>query len=543
MDPVQLPPSHRGLILTDKHGIIQSCNMTAKHIMSSDTLVGRPIKLYAEKLHAEDGRLDKLDETLMITFGSGTLKNDLEQIFNQIDLKIFAFDLDGNTLYSNHAFSIAFPHQEKNIYSLFKNAQIALPALNVIKHARQSISTLINDGETNQIIQLTPIFSDSNQITFFMGTITEENNTQTLNHKIKQLQSEINQTKSKSHEHICATGKPFLQFNSPSMKELNALISNLVNKDITILILGPSGTGKSTFAKKIHDESLRNTKPFVTINCSALPENLIESELFGYEKGAFTGALTTGKKGLIEVANGGTLFIDEIGELPLYLQGKLLELLQDRTYRPVGSTEVKKADVRIIVATNKDLYRQVEEKSFRKDLYYRIAVAVINIPPLSEHPEDIIDLINLYSLHFNKKYELQVQFTREVKEMLCTYEWPGNIRELEHFIEFLTVRSYDGKVEKKDLPLEIIRHYETVKNAKSSTNTTALSISPHHLSHYEDSSLIDNLSLSYDEHLDRINSVLIKTYYDTFKSSYKVAEKLKISQSKAHRLIQKYCSK
>ena len=230
------------------------------------------------------------------------------------------------------------------------------------------------------------------------------------------------------------------------MERVDRIIGQVAKSDATVLITGPTGTGKEVAASEIQRRSLRHNKPFVQINCAAIPENLMEAELFGYEKGAFTGALKNGKVGLLEYANGGTVFLDEIGELPLALQPKLLRAIQERTVVRVGGLEAIPIDVRIIASTNRDLARQVEQGQFRENLYYRLNVIPLQMPALKERGEDIILLGKCFLEEFNEKYAKQVVLSESGWELLLNHPWPGNVRELRNFIERLVVLTEDGLV-------------------------------------------------------------------------------------------------
>ncbi|HWP83747.1 MAG TPA: sigma-54 dependent transcriptional regulator [Terriglobia bacterium] len=223
----------------------------------------------------------------------------------------------------------------------------------------------------------------------------------------------------------------------------------------TILIQGESGTGKDLIAKAIHYRSRRQDKPFVAVNCSAIPETLMEAELFGHEKGAFTDAKAM-KKGLFEVAHGGTLFLDEIGELSLFLQAKLLRVLEDQVIRRIGGVRDIQVDVRVIAASNRDLERAVREGHFRQDLYYRLAIISIYIPPLRERKEDILPLVDFFIDHYNRKFRKSIKgISEETRQLLQHYDWPGNVRELKNAIERAMILEEDAVLGTSYLPFAV----------------------------------------------------------------------------------------
>jgi two-component system response regulator AtoC len=242
---------------------------------------------------------------------------------------------------------------------------------------------------------------------------------------------------------------------SASMHEIVKVIERVSQTDANILITGESGTGKELIARTIHSRSLRSTKPFIPVDCAAIPENLLESELFGYEKGAFTGA-NTSRSGLFEAAQGGTLFLDEVGEIPMSMQVKLLRVIQERQVRPLGSNRFVSIDVRIISATNRDIKKSVTEGTFRDDLYYRLNVIHINVPPLRERKGDI----PILALYFLQKFA--VQYQKEIKvispdamEMLENYSWPGNVRELQNVMERAVILCDGDRISIRDIPKEV----------------------------------------------------------------------------------------
>lgn len=249
---------------------------------------------------------------------------------------------------------------------------------------------------------------------------------------------------------------------SPRMVEIFNLISRVAPSKAGILIMGESGTGKELIAKAIHYNSPRRNKPFVTINCSAIPENLLESEMFGHMKGSFTGAVAN-KLGLVETAHTGTLFLDEVGEIPISIQAKLLRFLQESEFRRVGGTDGKKIDVRIIAATNKRLEKEMESGVFREDLYYRLNVIRFRLPPLREREEDIPMLVD----HFLKKFALEQgkQITKASSlalQVLCNYSYPGNVRELENIIERCVTLEQSDQLTAENLPPKIVESCGTL---------------------------------------------------------------------------------
>lgn len=259
---------------------------------------------------------------------------------------------------------------------------------------------------------------------------------------------------------------------SKAIENAIVLAKQVAKSNASVLITGESGTGKEVFARAIHQVSGRNGS-FVPINCSAIPYNLLESELFGYVEGAFTGALKKGKPGKFELANGGTLFLDEIGDMPLEMQAKLLRVLQDSIITRVGSDKSISVDVRILAATNKDLQLLMSEEKFREDLYYRLNVVSILLPPLRERKIDIPDLVKDFVAEFSQKNLIpNIGITAEVMKYLTDYTWKGNIRELRNTVERLVILSPDGKISKDKLPEDILNHSDTGHDTdEESTNS------------------------------------------------------------------------
>lgn len=243
---------------------------------------------------------------------------------------------------------------------------------------------------------------------------------------------------------------------SKALLDAMTIAKQVSKTNASVLITGESGTGKEVFSRAIHEESGRKGD-FIPVNCSAIPSELLESELFGYVEGAFTGASRNGRAGKFELAHGGTLFLDEIGDMPTLMQAKLLRVLQDGIVYPVGSSKAIKVDARIIAATNKDLLNLMEEGKFREDLYYRLNVVSIIIPPLRERKEDIPELINTFILEFTEKNNInKMDITPDAMKILTDYQWKGNIRELRNTIERLVILSKDNRIHSENIPVQII---------------------------------------------------------------------------------------
>ena len=302
--------------------------------------------------------------------------------------------------------------------------------------------------------------------------------------------------------------------SSPEMEKIKNYAVRIAKSDSTVLIIGESGTGKELFAHAIHNNSRRNKEQFVAINCSAIPENLLESELFGYEDGAFTGAKKGGKQGLFESANGGTLFLDEIGEIPLHLQNRLLRVLQEQEIMRVGGNSILKIDVRIIAATNIDLKQQVAGGKFRKDLYYRLSILPLNLPPLRKRGNDVLEIFE----KFMETKKEKVNLSDNVKEYFLKYSWDGNIRELSNCGEYLINLGYDN-VEIDDLP-------ESMKN--KSVETAINNIDP---------SMTVLGTLKTESFNKDTATVILEILYDMAKQNRKIGRKQLSSQLREHNIF------
>ena len=271
--------------------------------------------------------------------------------------------------------------------------------------------------------------------------------TQALKKEVEHLRTEKKRTQ----------GSSKIIAESSHMESVLDMVSKVAKSDAaTVLVQGESGTGKELVARALHYDSSRSEQPFMAINCAAVPETLLESELMGHEKGAFTDAKNQ-KKGLFEMANGGTVFLDEIGDMPMGTQAKLLRVLEERSFRRIGGTKDIHVDIRIVAATNKELLQAIEEGGFRKDLYYRIQVIPIYLPPLRERPDDILPLAYHFVKHFNTEFGKTVKgFSRAAEKYLVEYEWPGNIRELRNVIERAIILESGDTLKLELLPREML---------------------------------------------------------------------------------------
>ncbi len=252
---------------------------------------------------------------------------------------------------------------------------------------------------------------------------------------------------------------------SETIRELVELVMSVAPTNITVLLTGESGTGKEIFARAIHKLSPRKNNPLISVNCGAIPEGLLESELFGHEKGAFTGAVST-KKGFFELADTGTIFLDEIGEMPIQTQVKLLRVLETGEFMRVGSGELRKVDVRVIAATNRDLGKMVQQKHFRKDLYYRLKAVTMYIPPLRERREDIPLLLKKFAEEVVKNERIEFAgFTDEAIEIMSRHNWPGNVRELRNFVETIIVLARGQRIDAQMVREQLLQYEEPVEVA------------------------------------------------------------------------------
>ena len=303
------------------------------------------------------------------------------------------------------------------------------------------------------LISSTPAFNDQGEIVLVVTNVRDMTELRDLQEKYRQTAALTERYQSEAEyvrKQVLASAD--LIVADTRMLALLEQVKRVAALDATVLLLGETGVGKEKIAKYIYKNSARKDERFLTINCGAISPTLIESELFGYERGAFTGANREGKMGLFEVADKGTVFLDEIGELPLEMQVRLLRVLQEQTVQRVGGTRDIPISVRVIAATNRDLEAMVREKTFREDLFYRLNVVPIRIPPLRERQADIPAFVEHFLAHFNQKYDTHKEFARDAVRAMLAYEWPGNVRELKNVVERAVILSGGQVIRPEDLP-------------------------------------------------------------------------------------------
>ncbi|MFA7149336.1 MAG: sigma 54-interacting transcriptional regulator, partial [Syntrophomonadaceae bacterium] len=449
----------------------------------------------------------------------GLREREMEAVIESMFDGLYVTDGQANTLRLNQGFEriMGITHQQcvgRNMADLVKEGVFSRSGtLAALAKGEQATLSLTASTGKEALVTSNPIYDDKGNIIMVVTNvrdITELNKLQRRLERVEGLQelykTELQQMKLVNSRNLVMT--------SAKMKELVNMVIRVAAVDSTVLIQGESGVGKDLIAEIIHSNSNYKGGPFIRVNCGAIPENLLESELFGYEAGAFTGASKTGKVGLFELARGGILFLDEIGELPLNLQVKLLRALQDKEIMRVGGVESIKVECRIIAGTNRNLMEMIDKGQFRLDLYYRLNVIPIMVPPLRERQEDIPVLMNYFINVFNEKYGMKKRLDNSVYNCLVEYSWPGNVRELENLMERLLVTSINNIITIKDLPANI---------QTGSTQT-------------EDGKRLIPLRQA----VENTERKLLENAFTRYRSSYQVAEVLEVNQSTVIRKAQKY---
>lgn len=398
-------------------------------------------------------------------------KKDFLNILEHLNEGIYVVDAQANTILVNSTYEKLSGLDRKdligrNMADLEKEGYISQSvSLLVLKNRKQvSLVQQINDRVEASVTGY-PIWNESMEIEKVITTINDVTQLNFASRKLERAQGMLDLQKNE----YAVTQKNFdhhLIFKSEKMRDLYRLIVQVAPYPTSILITGPTGTGKEVVSNAIQELSALNDAPFIKVNCGAIPYNLMESEFFGYDAGTFTGAKKEGKLGLLELAHGGTLLLDEIGEMQMDIQVKLLRVLQEKRVQRLGGSTSHEANFRLISSTNKNLPELIKEKKFREDLYYRIAVVKMAVPPLSERFDDVGELIHTFFDLFCDKYKLKKELSDRAYETLLHYHWPGNVRELKNTVENLIVSTPDKLIEVSSLPSHFIINDVEFSNLK-----------------------------------------------------------------------------
>lgn len=429
---------------------------------------------------------------------------------------VYISDRTGKTLKINNAY--------EKLTGLKREALIGRLVMDLVKDGEYDVvlnPEIVRTGKPKTMVQITkvgrrvildghPVFDQSGQVALVVTFVRDITSLTQMKEQLAYQQELISRYNEVQYFKKPAYSRKIIA-ESKAMQKLLNLLGIIAVTDATVLLLGETGVGKDILARNIHEKSARANHPFFKVDCASIPANLVESELFGYEAGAFSGANTKGKPGFFEMAHKGTLFLDEIGELPLPMQAKLLRVLQDQEIIRVGSTKIKKVDVRFIAATNRDLEAAVREGSFRSDLFYRLQVAVLKIPPLRNRREDILPLVRNFLQAFNAKYRKEVALSKDAETIFQNYGWPGNIRELENFVQSLIITNQKDSIEMGDLPNYML------PSAVSADN-----------------------NLSLNEIMANLERELLRKALDTHGSILDVAKYFKVDRTTIFRKIKKY---
>lgn len=462
-----------------------------------------------------------LDDLLIDAHETDKLNRALDAIIENSYDGIYITDQDGITLYTNSAIEriTGIPKEYyigKSVDQLIKRGILNASVTHKVVKLRRTVSVVQdNFAGKETLITGSPVFNAEGEIEQVVTNIRDLSDLNELMHELTKANELNNQYKQEIEKLRKITSKDGVVFVSDKMKMIYEIAERISDIDATVLILGETGVGKDVLARNIYNRSIRSKKgDFIKINCGAIPADLLESELFGYEGGAFTGANQKGKPGMFELAESGILFLDEVGELPLQLQVKLLRALQEREIQRIGGTKPKKIDVRIIAATNRNLSEMVKTGDFREDLFYRLNVIPITIPPLRERREDILALTDLFLTKANEQYKFSKEIDSRLKEYFYQHDWPGNVRELINIVERLVVLTDNRILSINDLPEE----YQLENRNQPNLNAT----------------------LTLKEAVERAEKEILTKAAQTYQTTYEIAEALESSQATIVRKLKKY---
>lgn len=453
-----------------------------------------------------------------------------EDVFDNMPDALYVLDDKGNMIYVNYAMIKKFdiPRDELLRYNVFDMYDDGLIDYVISKNVYEQKKEVVmcqkifnsHGKELMQMVSQMPILNDKGDIQYIIGVMRDMEELIGYYYDALNKYQTVKDIGSKRSD-----DNKLLVYNSPQMSDLIRILNNVAPTDANILVQGESGTGKEVLAEYIHQMSERRDKEMVRINCAAFPETLLESELFGYEKGSFTGALGSGKKGLIETADGSTLFLDEINSLPLALQGKILRTIETKMVQRIASDRPKKIDFRLIAATNEDLSECIKKKTFRADLYYRLNVIPAIIPPLRDRPSDIEPLIEYFLNKYCKKYGKEKTFGPEAMNVLKNYSWPGNVRELKNFVERIVLISASSVYCIKSIPPQMLN---------------GQLLSPSSSGNGGNSGCQFDIRMSLEENLNAFEKQIIESVVQQYGSGKSAAEVLRVNQSTISRKMAKY---
>lgn len=456
-----------------------------------------------------------------------TAQSILDDITEGYSDGIFITDGEGMGLYINRAITEITTITDEQIVGrnisevVAEGLLSASSVLEALKTKKQATVLQVTPNKKTVLVSGFPLFDEVGNI---RRVVVSTRDITELNHLKRQLEN-AQILRNKYYSELISLKMSSLSevldgmiIHSDAMRKVAELALQVARADSTVLITGESGVGKEVVTRLIHSESIRAKGPFIKINSAAIPDTLLEAELFGYESGAFSSAKKGGKEGLIELAHNGTLFLDEIGELPLALQAKMLQVLQEKKFYRLGGTSPRSVNIRIIAATNVVLEEYVAQKRFREDLYYRLNVVPIVIPPLRERVEDIPPLIYAFMSKMSQKYNMHKTVSSDALDLLQSYSWPGNVRELENMIERIFVMTQDNEITTAYLPA-------TIKKRRNQPQ------------------IVVNGVMSLSEAHKEVEKQLLERIYSDTKSTYKTAEILGVSQSTVVRKLKNIVAK
>jgi PAS domain S-box-containing protein len=563
---MQYNAGHYGVIITDGTGRITMVNDAAKALLGLENthITGKIIKdiipdsrltdmLYTERFSKEE-RLTVHGRPLVIsrtpvsesTSVAGSIfvlqdvseyedlkreiqslrndKTELEAIFDSSFDEIFVIDGNGIALKINRAGDTYYGVDTsemigRNVIELEEQGYFKPSVTRMVMEKKERVTTTQKTRTGKElIVTANPVFDKQGNIIRVVVNSRDISELSTLRKRLMEAE-QLAETYRKQVIKLESDSnvKKELIADSHDMKQILEMVDKVARVDSTVLITGESGVGKGVIANRIHKLSSRSEGPYISINCGAIPENLLESELFGYAPGAFTGAQKGGKKGLIQMGEGGTVFLDEVAELPLNLQVKLLHAIQQKSVMPVGGTAPIEVDVRFIAATNRNIKEMVKNGEFREDLFYRLNVIPLEIPPLRQRRQDIIPLVEYYLHVINQKYGMSKKLAPETRDILKRYNWPGNVREVENIVERMAVTSDSVELKPVHLP-------DYVLDQISKSNNTIFVPDLCHL----------------EEAVQQVEKQLITKAYNLYGNTYLMAEALGGNQSTVVRKMKKY---